>query len=141
MLTNPGDLNELTHDIIGSAIQVHRELGPGLLEGTYSVCLTAELRSRGHSVDRNVAIAIVYREVKIDNAYRIDMVVDGRVVVELKSVDKLHPVHRAQMLTYLRLAGHPVGLLINFNEQVLRDGIKRVLNSKSLIEGDPQQKP
>ncbi len=131
MLTNPSDLNELTRDIIGSAVHVHRELGPGLLESAYSACLATELRLRHHDVGMAIPVPLVYREVKIETAYWIDMLVDDRVIVELKSVEKLAPIHQAQLLTYLRLAARPVGLLINFNELVLKNGVKRVINPTS----------
>ena len=131
MLTNPNDLNDLTHDIIGGAISVHQELGPGLLESAYCACLATELKMRGHDVSLKVAVPLAYRDVKIDAAYWIDMLVDDRVIVELKAVDHLAPVHKSQMLTYLRLTGRPVGLLINFNEQVLKNGVRRIINSRS----------
>jgi GxxExxY protein len=131
MLTNPGDLNELTHDIIGGAISVHQALGPGLLESAYKACLATELRARHHEVAERMPVPLVYRGVKIAAAFRIDMLVDDRVIVELKSIDKLAAIHKSQLLTYLRLSGRPVGLLINFNEQVLKDGIRRVINPQA----------
>jgi GxxExxY protein len=136
MLVNPGDLNALTHDIIGSAIRVHQTLGPGLLESAYAACLEAELTFRRHRVRLRVPVPLVYRDVKIEVGYWIDMLVDDLVVVELKSVDKLATVHKMQLLTYLRLASYPVGLLINFNEQVLKDGVRRVINDTA---GRPTQ--
>ena len=132
MLTNPDDINQLTHDIIGGAICVHQAVGPGVLESACAVCLEVELTLRGHSVKRNVPVPLVYRGTRVENAYWIDMIVDDRVVIELKCVEKLLFVHRAQLLTYLRLARKPVGLLINFNEQVLKDGIRRVINPDRL---------
>jgi GxxExxY protein len=138
MLANPGELNALTHDIIGSAIRVHQTLGPGLLESAYAACLEVELRFRRHRVAMKVPVPLVYRDLTLEVAYWIDMVVDDLVVVELKSVDKLAAVHKMQLLTYLRLASRPVGLLINFNEQVLKDGVKRVINDKA---GQPTQSP
>jgi GxxExxY protein len=141
MLTNPDDINDLTHDIIGGAIHVHRQLGgPGLLESAYSVCLGVELQSRGHAVERNVPVPLVYRGIRVEAAYWIDIFVDNRVIIELKSVEKLHAVHVAQMLTYLRLTNRRVGLLINFNEQVLKDGIKRVINTRLPAEDDVNSK-
>jgi len=131
MLTNPSELNDLTRDIIGSAIQVHRELGPGLLESAYSACLTAELRIRNHQVGLKIPVPLVYREVRIEVAYWIDMLVDDRVIVELKAVEKLAPIHQAQLLTYLRLTSRPIGLLINFNEVMLKNGVKRLVNPKA----------
>jgi GxxExxY protein len=137
MLTNPDDINALTHDIIGSAIRVHQVFGSGLLESANATCLEIELRRRGHSVRRNVPVHLVYEGVRVENAYWIDMIVDDRVVVELKCVEKLAHVHRAQLLTYLRLANKPVGLLINFNEAVLKDGIRRVINPDCLGDKCP----
>jgi GxxExxY protein len=128
MLTDPDDCNQLTHDIIGGVIEVHRRFGPGLLESTYSTCLRIELEARGHTVSVRVPVALEYRGVRIDAAYWIDMLVDDRVILELKAVEALAPVHTAQMLTYLRLTGRVVGLLINFNVPVAKDGIKRIVN-------------
>ena len=128
MLTDPDDCNQLTHDIIGGVIEVHRRFGPGLLESTYSTCLRIELEARGHTVSVRVPVALEYRGVRIDAAYWIDMLVDDRVILELKAVEALAPVHTAQMLTYLRLTGRVVGLLINFNVAVAKDGIKRIVN-------------
>jgi GxxExxY protein len=135
MLANPDDINDLTHDIIGGAIYMHRKVGgPGLLESTYCVCFIAELKSRGHTVRRSVPVPIVYRGVTIEAAYRIDILVDDRVIVELKTVERIHPIHVAQLLTYLRLANRRVGLLINFNVPLLKDGIKRVINPRPPID-------
>ena len=109
-------------------IEVHRRFGPGLLESTYSTCLKIELESRGHVVSVRVPVPLEDRGVRIDAAYWIDMLVDDRVILELKAVEALAPVHTAQMLTYLRLTGRVVGLLINFNVPVAKDGIKRIVN-------------
>ena len=128
MLTDPDDCNQLTHDIIGGVIEVHRRFGPGLLESTYSTCLRIELEARGHTVSVRVPVALEYRGVRIDAAYWIDMLVDDRVILELKAVEALAPVHTAQMLTYLRLTGRVIGLLINFNVPIVKDGIKRIVN-------------
>lgn len=128
-----GDLRDdgtggLTGKIIGAAIAVHRALGPGLLEKTYEVCFEAELRHLGIGVRRQVALPVVYRDVRLDCGYRIDLLVEGLVVVELKVVQKLAPVHVSQVLTYLRLADLPVGLLFNFNVNALAaGGFKRIL--------------
>lgn len=122
-MTHPRD--PLTDRIIGCAIEVHRALGPGLLESAYEECLCYELKQSGIAFRRQVPLPVVYKEVKLDCGYRMDMVVDDRLVVELKTVERLAPVHDAQILTYLRLSGLPVGLLMNFNVPVLRDGIKR----------------
>ena len=137
MLSDPDDCNELTHDIIGGVIEVHRRFGPGLLESTYSPCLKIELEARGHVVDVHVPVPLEYRGVKIEAAYWIDMLVDGRVVLELKAVESLAPVHTAQMLTYLRLSGRAVGLLINFNVAVAKDGIKRIVNRAGRTPATP----
>lgn len=115
----------LTDRIIGCAIEVHRTLGPGLLESAYEECLCYELAQSGVAFRRQASLPVLYKEVKLDCGYRMDVVVEDRVVVELKTVERLVPVHDAQLLTYLRLSGYPVGLLMNFNVPVLRDGIKR----------------
>jgi len=116
---------ELTEAIIGAAIEVHRELGPGLLENAYAACLCRELQLRGLAFEHEKAMPVEYKGLQIDCGYRIDVLVDGRVVVELKAVQELVPVHEAQLLTYLKLSGMRVGLLINFNVPVLKDGIVR----------------
>lgn len=122
------DVNQLTGKIIGAAITVHREVGPGLWESTYESCLEEELTIKGLHVQRQVAIPLVYRSLRIPHAYRIDMLVEDRVVVELKVVDKLRKLHVTQVLTYLRLADLRVGLLFNFNiEALAAGGVKRVL--------------
>jgi len=129
MLADPYGTNDITHDIIGGAIQIHRTIGPGLLESAYAACLALELSERGHAIERKKPVPLVYKSVRLDVAYYLDILVDGRVIVELKCVDALAPVHEAQMLTYLRLTECPVGLLINFNVPVLKDGLQRVVNS------------
>ena len=116
---------ELTEQIIGAALKVHIALGPGLLEGAYETCLTHELRKAGLKVDTQVVLPVTYDGVNVDLGYRIDLLVSDRVVVELKALDQLLPVHVAQLLTYLKLSRYPVGLLMNFNVVVLQDGIKR----------------
>lgn len=121
-------LNRITETVIGSAITVHRELGPGLLESAYEACLVFELADRGLAVERQKALPITYRDVKVDCGYRIDLLVEEAVVVELKAVDTLHAVHTAQLLSYLKLSGCQVGLLINFNVKMLKDGIRRLVN-------------
>ena len=128
MLTNPAGTNDVTHDIIGCGIKVHKALGPGLLESACAACLALEVVEAGHEVELRKAVPLVYRGVRLEVAYSLDMLVDQRVIVELKSVDALAPIHEAQMLTYLRLTQCPVGLLINFNVQVLKDGIRRIIN-------------
>ncbi len=121
--------NQLTHEIIGAAIEVHRVLGPGLLESAYEECLARELTLRNIKFERQKPLPVVYKEVKLDCGYRLDFLVEGRVVLELKTVESLAPIHEAIMLTYLRLSGCEIGLLINSHTQILKDGIKRfVLN-------------
>ncbi len=120
--------NTLTGQIIGGAIEVHRALGPGLLESAYQECLAVELEERGMKVARQCLLPIVYKGKKLDAGYRIDLLVDEQVIVELKSVRKLEPIHDAQLLTYLKLAGKRYGLLLNFNVPVLKDGIRRLVN-------------
>lgn len=115
----------LTAKIIAAAVEVHRELGPGLLESTYEACLAHELTQRGLSVARQVELPVSYKGVRVDCGYRLDLVVEGQVVVEIKCVEKVLPIHEAQLLTYLRLSGIRVGLLINFNVKVLTNGITR----------------
>ncbi len=120
--------NELSHKIIGCAMKVHTELGPGLLENAYEECLFFELQQAGLQVSKQKALPLVYYEVKLDAGYRIDLLVENKVVVEIKAVDAFNDVHLAQVLTYLKLSGCKVGLLINFNVRSLKDGIKRVAN-------------
>ena len=118
-------LNELTYETIGAAIEVHRTLGPGLLESCYRECLCRELTLRDISFRREGGLPLQYKGIRLDCGYRIDVLVADLVVVEIKAVEKLAPVHDAQLLTYLRLGGWKVGLLINFNVMVLKDGIHR----------------
>ncbi len=121
--------NELTEKIIGAAIEVHRNLGPGLLESAYEECLEFEFKASGLSVARQMALPVVYKGHNLDCGYRLDLLVENAVVVELKAVDKLLPIHDAQLLTYLKLGGWKIGLLLNFNVPVLKQGIRRrVLN-------------
>jgi GxxExxY protein len=123
-------INDATSSIIAAAIKVHRALGPGLLESTYTACLLYELRRSGSHVESQQAVPILYDGVSLDCGYRLDMVVNDLVVVELKAIDRFAPIHTAQMLTYLKLTGYPVGLLINFNVPLLKQGIKRILNPR-----------
>ena len=118
----------LTGTIIGAAIEVHRALGPGLLESAYEECLAVELADRGLRVERQTVLPVVYKGRTLDAGYRIDLLVNSEVIVELKSVQKLEPIHDAQLLTYLKLAGIRHGLLLNFNVAVLKDGIRRMVN-------------
>ena len=115
--------------IIGAAIDVHRALGPGLLESAYEACLAYELIERGMQVERQKELPVTYKEVNLDVGYRLDLVVNGVVVVELKAVNRLAPIHQAQLLSYLKLSGLKLGLLINFNETVLKNGIRRLANN------------
>jgi len=119
----------LTEGIIGAAIEVHRELGPGLLESTYEACLESLLAKRGWRVDRQLALPVVFLGERIDCAYRIDLLVEQQVVVELKTVAAFEKVHFAQLLTYLKLSGCEVGLLINFNVSRLTDGLRRMIRA------------
>ena len=115
----------LTRQIIGAAIEIHRHLGPGLLESTYESCLVYELEKLGLTVQRQVTLPIVYKELQLAKAYRIDLLINDQVVVELKAVDKILPVHEAQVLSYLKLSQHKVGLLLNFNVKMMKDGVRR----------------
>jgi GxxExxY protein len=118
-------MNQLTHAIIGAAIEVHRTLGPGLLESSYHECLCRELLVRGLPFEKEYPLPLEYKGIRLDCGYRIDVVVAGLVVVEVKAVEALAPIHDAQLLTYLRIGGYKLGLLINFNVVVLKDGIHR----------------
>ena len=122
------DINKLTGEVIGAAIEVHKALGPGLLESAYEECLCRELFLRKMSLKRQEPLPIEYKGVKLDCGYRLDIVVADQLIVELKACESLQPVHEAQLLTYLKLTGIKVGLLINFNVPVLKDGIKRMVN-------------
>ncbi|MGA2324460.1 MAG: GxxExxY protein [Sedimentisphaerales bacterium] len=122
-------LNEITEQIIGAAIDVHRALGPGLLESAYEACLAFELVSRGLKIEQQRALPVVYRDVKLDCGYRLDLVVENSIVIELKAVEQILPIHRAQLLSYLKLAGLKAGLLINFHVKMLKDGIVRLVNN------------
>ena len=120
--------NQLTSEIISSAIEVHRNLGPGLLESTYEECMTFELQERGLTVKRQLELPILYKGNKLEQNYKIDLLVNNQVIVELKSVNKVEPIHDAQLLTYLKLANKRYGLLLNFNVPIMKLGIKRLLN-------------
>ena len=121
------DKDFLTDKVIGCAIEVHRELGPGLLESSYEQCLLYELAQAGINVQAQVALPVVYKGVDINAGYRIDILIPGQLIIELKAVEKLQPIHTAQIITYLKLSGIKKGLLINFNETRLVDGLKRVV--------------
>ena len=126
---------DTTQRILHAATKVHTALGPGLLESTYGLCLLHELCLTGMHVEHQLQLPVVYRGVRLDAGYRIDFLVENRVIVELKAVEKLLPVHTAQVLSYLKLSNHSVGLLINFNVPHLRQGIKRVVNGYSVPNG------
>jgi GxxExxY protein len=121
-------LNDSSGAVVDAAIKVHTALGPGLLEGAYEGCLVHELRKRGHLVVQQLPLPVLYDGICIDLGYRIDLLVDGGVVVEVKSVGKLAPIHNAQLLSYLKLGGYKVGLLLNFNVPRLKDGMRRIVN-------------
>jgi GxxExxY protein len=123
------ELNPLTERIIGAALEVHRELGPGLLENAYESCLAAEIIARGLSVERQKALPVVYKTQRVDCGYRVDLVVEGKIILEVKAVERLERVHSVQLLSYLRFANCPLGLLFNFHAGFLtRDGLKRIVN-------------
>ncbi len=122
-------MNDLTEVVIGGAIEVHRTLGPGLLESAYQACLTHELRQRGLIVRREVMVPVVYKGLRLDCSYRIDLLINEALIVEAKSVERFDDIHVAQVLTYLKLTGLPLGLLINFNSKLLKHGIRRIILS------------
>lgn len=134
MMTNER-LNHLTREIIGAAIEVHRAVGPGLLESTYAACLAFELAERGFKVEQQKSLPVVYREVKLEAGYRIDLFVEEAVIIEIKAIERLAPIHEAQLISDLRLAGCQVGLLINFNVRKLTEGVRRLVNQYP----DPQR--
>ena len=121
-----GPRDALSESVIGAAIEVHRIIGPGLLESAYAECLSQELRLRDIAFEREVEVPVIYKGRRLECGYRIDFMVNDRLVVEIKAVDRLLPVHEAQLLTYLKLMAKPTGLLLNFNAAVLKDGIKRM---------------
>jgi GxxExxY protein len=121
------ELNTISGKIIESAMKVHTALGPGLLESAYEACLAHELKKTGLSVQTQVGLPVVYDDVSVELGYRLDLLVEGAVVVELKAVEKITPLHQAQLLSYLKLSGRKLGLLMNFNVVHMRDGIKRVI--------------
>jgi GxxExxY protein len=122
------EINEITEQVIGAAIKVHSALGPGLLESAYEACLVFELTKRGINVRNQVPLPVRYEDILIEVGYRIDLLVEDRLVIELKSVDELAPIHKAQLLSYLKLSGKKIGLLINFNVDLLKNGITRIAN-------------
>ena len=121
--------SELTGIILEKAITVHRNLGPGLLESSYSVCLAYELERGGLFVEKEKSLPVTYQGIQLDGGYRIDLLVEQQIIIEIKAVDKLVPLHLAQILTYLRLADLQIGFLLNFNAPIMKEGIKRVVNN------------
>ena len=121
--------DQCSKEIIGAAIEVHRYLGPGLLESTYEECLCRELTIHGLSFERQKPLGVLYKDVKLDCGYRLDIVVEGLVILELKAVDSIQPIHEAQLLTYLKLSKLNLGILLNFNVAILKDGIKRIVHN------------
>jgi GxxExxY protein len=122
-------LDQITRNIIGAAIEVHKTLGPGLLESAYEVCLAHELRQLGYKIEQQKPLPVIYKDVKLDCGYRLDLVVEDAVIVEIKAIEQLAPIHDAQVISYLRLADRRVGLLINFHVRLLKDGVKRIVNN------------
>jgi GxxExxY protein len=122
------ELNRLSGETIGAAIEVHRSLGPGLLESAYESCLSWELRQRGFDVEKQVPVPIRYKGLTLDEGYRIDLLVEKKLMLELKSIDKVQPIHVAQVLTYLKMTGLKMALILNFNVLLMRSGIKRIVN-------------
>lgn len=120
--------NELAKIVVDTALKIHKALGPGLLESVYHAVLAYELRQGGFKVESEVSIPVVYGQVQIESAFRADLIVEGCLLIELKSVEQISPVHKKQLLTYLRLSGTKLGLLINFNEELIKNGIHRVVN-------------
>ena len=125
--TTSPEVERVAHEIVDAAFKIHSTLGPGLLESAYVTVMVYELRKRGLHVATEVAVPVVYEEVTLEIGYRLDLLVNGCVVIEIKAVEKLHPVHEAQLLTYLKLTGHRLGFLINFHTKLIKDGIKRVI--------------
>ena len=121
------EINKITEKIIGAAIEVHRTLGPGLLESAYEQCLEYELTERGLKVERQIPVPVIYKDLHIEYGYRLDLLVEDQVVVEIKSIEELHPVHEAQLLTYLKFSEKKIGLLINFNVKLLKEGLRRYI--------------
>ena len=122
------EINDITKQVINRAIEVHRTLGPGLLESAYLECLYYELKHSGLSVIKEKPLPIIYKDVRLEQGYRLDLLVENKVVIELKAVEAFCDAHHAQILTYLRLGGYPIGLLINFHAPLLKNGIKRFAN-------------
>lgn len=123
----PTSINDVSGSIVDAAYNVHKYLGPGLLESVYEICLAYELRERGHVVKTEVAVPVIYKGIKLESSLRLDMLIDNCVIIEVKAIEKLIPIHEAQVLTYLKLINKRVGLLINFNSCQIKDGIKRII--------------
>jgi GxxExxY protein len=123
------ELQLISYKVIGLAIEVHRQLGPGLLESAYQECLYYEIKKAGLKVDKEITLPIAYKEIKLDHGYRIDLLVEDQLVIELKTVETYTSVHFAQILTYLKLGNYPLGLLINYNSKILKNNIKRFINT------------
>ena len=138
---NKESLDEITGRIIGAAIEVYRHLGPGLLESAYEACLVFELKRLGLKLEEQKPLPVIYKDVKLDCGYRLDLVVENEIIIEIKAVEKLLPIHEAQLLSYLRLANKKVGLLMNFHVAVLKNGLKRIVNEFPDAEGAKRQTP
>jgi GxxExxY protein len=134
-------LDQISRRIIGAAIEVHRHLGPGLLESAYQSCLVYELKQLDLKVEEQKPLPVVYKQVKLDCGYRLDMVVEDEVIVEVKAIEKLLPLHEAQLLSYLRLAKKRVGLMMNFHVPVLKNGLKSIVNEFPDAEWEKRQTP
>jgi GxxExxY protein len=131
-MSDTAENDPLTERIIGFAIEIHRQLGPGLLESAYEECLSFELQQAGIAFQRQTSVPVVYKPVRLDCAYRLDLMIENRLIVEIKSVERLMPIHEAQLITYLRLTNLPVGLLLNFNINILKNGIRRLVHPHRL---------
>ena len=122
------DENPISKEVVDAAYKIHTTLGPGLLESVYEVTMAYELRKRGLNVVRQMPVPLIYEDISFEEGYRLDLLVEDKVIVEIKSIDEIHPIHKRQLLTYLRLQDKRLGLLINFNEDLIRDGITRIVN-------------
>lgn len=132
----PDDVEELASSVVAAAFEVHSELGPGLLESAYESCLVMELEARGLRVTRQTGVPLSYKGKSVDVGFRADIIVEDKLLIELKAVDALLPIHRAQVITYLKVLRLPVGLLINFNVPLIKDGIRRVLNAPKKMNNE-----
>jgi len=134
-------LSDITEIIIGSAIRVHRELGPGLLESAYEACLMFEMSEAGLQVERQKPLPVIYKGVNLDCGYRLDLVIENKIILELKTVEKILPLHEAQLLSYLKLSGQTLGYLINFHVDFLKNGIRRIVNQHEGFSQRPPRSP